>query len=25
MVDPAWIEPLRDLVARATRVEQVAP
>ena len=25
MVDPAWIEPLRDLVARATRVEQTAP
>jgi phospholipase/carboxylesterase len=25
MVDPAWIEPLRDLVARATRVEQRAP
>jgi phospholipase/carboxylesterase len=25
MVDPAWIEPLRDLVARATRVEQAAP
>jgi phospholipase/carboxylesterase len=24
MVDPAWIEPLRDLVARATRVEQTA-
>ena len=25
MVDPAWIDPLRDLVARATRVEQAAP